>query len=206
MLRLHQDIVFMGRCGDLTPSDAKEAGRLLREVDTAHQPSELSGAYFELRKLLIDRMRPCDDPAHAQRLSKMLADVEILTNLRQQGRNFAELAVLTLFAALTVALAVTARPIGDAEPFAAWVHDTTSMVIAATFTFLGFDLIDKRRDADAPTLRQVSQRSREEHRQPPGWRLELVAYRDRATERMIASLLGAVLLAGAIVMLGIKWL
>ena len=92
------------------------------------------------------------------------------------------------------------------EPFAGWVHDTTSMVIAAAFAFLGFDLIDKRREADAPTLRQVTPLARTVYGQPPGWRLELVSYRDQSTDRLVASLLGSILLVGAVVMLGIKWL
>ena len=196
----------MGRCGDLSPRDADTASRLLREVDTARHASELSGSYFKLRKLLIDRMRPRSDRDHTQRLSEVLADVEVLTNLRQQGRNYTELAVLSLFAALTVALAVAARPAGGAEPFAALVHDTTSMVIAATFTFLGFDLMDRRREADSATLRKVSKQARDDHQQPPGWRLELVAYRDQKAERVTASLLVALLLVGAVAMLGVKWL
>ena len=207
MLRLHRDIVFLGTSGDLVRADAEEAAKLLRKVDTACKPRDLSDAYFLLRKLLIDRMEPPrSDRERAKRLSDLLADVEVLVNLRQQGRNFTELAVLNLFASLTVVLAVAARPAGDMEPFAAWVHDTTSLVIAAAFTFLGFDLLDKRREADSPTLRQVSSLAIKHYEQPPGWRLELVAYRDRTVERIVSSLLGAVLLVGFVTMLGIKWL
>ena len=140
MLRLHQQIVFMGSCRDLEPTSANEAGRLLREVDTARDPKDLRNAYFELRKLLIAEMKSKSDREQAKRLSDLLADVEVLVNLRQQGRNFTELAVLGLFAFLTVVVTVSARPDGNIEPFAGWVHDTTSVVIGAAFAFLGVRL------------------------------------------------------------------
>ena len=206
MLRLHHQIVFMGSCGDLKSTRAEEAGELLRKVDKTRDPKTLGNAYFELRKLLIAEMNPESDRERAKRLSDLLADVEVLVNLRQQGRNFTELAVLGLFAFLTVVLAVSARPDGTIEPFAGWVHDTTSVVIGAVFAFLGFDLIDKRREADSPTLREVSDVARSEHGQPPGWRLELVSYSDQSTDRIVAGLLGAILLIGAVTMLGVKWL
>ena len=206
MLRLHQQIVFMGLCGDLEPVTATEAGRLLREVDESRDPEKLGNAYFELRKLLMAEMSPESDREHAKRLSDLLVDVEVLVNLRQQGRNFTELAVLGLFAFLTVVLTVSARPDGSIEPFAGWVHDTTSVVIGAAFAFLGFNLIDQRREADAPTLREVTDVAHTKHGQPRGWRLDLVSYSDQSTDRMVASLLGAILLIGAVAMLGVKWL
>ena len=206
MLRLHHQIVFMGSYGDLKSTRAEEAGELLRKVDKTRDPKTLGNAYFELRKLLIAEMNPESDRERAKRLSDLLADVEVLVNLRQQGRNFTELAVLGLFAFLTVVLAVSARPDGTIEPFAGWVHDTTSVVIGSVFAFLGFDLIDKRREADSPTLREVSDVARSEHGQPPGWRLELVSYSDQSTDRIVAGLLGAILLIGAVTMLGVKWL
>ena len=206
MLQVHQRIAFMGECGDLSQQDADEAAGWIQQIDTARKPHELSEAYFDLRKLLLNRMDAHADRDHAERLSRLLADVEVLVNLRQQGRNFTELAVLNLLAYLTVALAITARPASEMAPFASWVHDTTAMVIAAVFSFLAFDLMDKRRNADSPTLCQVTDQARQLYGQPPGWRLELVAYRDRAAERVLASLLGVVLLVGAVIMLGIKWM
>ena len=206
MLRLHQQVVFMGSCRDLTEDSAVEAADLLRTVDETSDPKSLGNAYFGLRKLLIAEMKSKSDRDQAKRLSDLLADVEVLVNLRQQGRNFTELAVLAVFAFLTVVLTVAARPSGTIEPFAGWVHDTTSVVIGAVFAFLGFDLIDKRREADAPILREVTKEARAKHGQPSGWRLELVSYSDQSTDRIVAALLGAVLLIGAVAMLGVKWL
>ena len=70
MLRLHQQIVFMGSCGDLEPTRAEKAGSLLRDVDEIHDPKSLGNAYFELRKLLIAEMNPESDRDHAKRLSE----------------------------------------------------------------------------------------------------------------------------------------
>ena len=80
------------------------------------------------------------------------------------------------------------------------------MAISAAFAFLGFDLIDKRREADAPLLREVSGYAEQEHGQPPGWRLEMAAWHSRTAERRIASILGATLLVGAVAMLGVRWM
>lgn len=205
ILRLNQKVELLAECGDLTQADKTEAIDLLCKLDKAPDPKDLYVPYLTARKLLVRRMRAQTDPEAIKRFSELVADVEVLANLRQQGRNFAEVTVLTIFAGLTVVLAVAARPIAGAEPFASWVHDTTSMVIATAFAFLGFNLIDKLREADAPTLRRVSSSAMAKYGQPSGWRLELVAFRSRKPDRIIASSLGALLLVGAVVMLGFKW-
>ena len=205
-LSLHHRIEHMGRTGDLSGWAAPMSAARLRRIDTARTPHALSVQYLRLRRTLVNEIHSSRDPAAAERLSATLADVETLVNLRQQARNFAELAVLTMLAAVACAMAVTARPAGIVVPFAGWAHDTASLVIAAVFAFLGFDLIDKRREADAPLLRRVTRVAHKHHRQPPGWRLEMVAYQDSRVERLIASLLGGALLAGAIIMVGFKWL
>ena len=206
-LGLHQTLETMRHSRSLPYAAVDEAIDGLRRVDKASRPNELSGAYLGLRKVLLDDLDP--DPGRSERAAArraVLADVERLVNLRQQGRNFAELAALTMFAAVTVALTLTARPAGDIAPFAGLTHDTASLVVAAAFAFLGFDLIDKRREADAPLFRKVTGEARSLHGQPPGWRLELVAYYDQGAERVVASLLGAALLTGAVLMLAVDWL
>ena len=211
-LALHQKLETMRQIGWLTPETADEASASLRIIDTASRPNCLSHAYLRLRKALL-AATPQDaadmNATQAEQVTSIrtaLADAETLTNLRQQGRNFAEMAALTMFAAVTVALTLTARPAGDIAPFAGLAHDTASLVVAAAFAFLGFDLIDKRREADAPLFRQVTEEAVTKHGQPAGWRLEMVAYYDHGIERVVASLLGAVLLAGAVTMLAIDWL
>lgn len=165
-----------------------------------------------MRILLMSEMRTSTNRERIEVLAELLTETETLVNLRQQGRNFAELAVLSMFAATISALAILARPEAAQEllkfpaPFAAWAHDVASMVVAVAFTFLGFDLRDKRREADSRLLRQVSWRAQIRHGQPSGWRLRLHAWNDPRWERLLASSLGALLLAGAVVMLGIKWM
>ena len=111
-----------------------------------------------------------------------------------------------MFASVTVALTLTARPAGDIAAFAGLAHDTASLVVAAAFAFLGFNLIDRRRETDAPLFREVTSDAITAHGQPPGWRLEMVAYRNQGAERTVAALLGAALLVGAVLMLAADWL
>ena len=206
LLSTHRRIEHMGRSGNLTPLAALMSAARLRRIDTATTPHALSVQYLLLRRTLVNEMNSGRDLAAVERLSKTLVDVEVFVNLRQQARNFAELAVLAMLSVVTVALTVTARPEGNLVPFASFAHDTASLVIAAVFAFLGFDLIDKRREADAPLLRRVSPDARRWNRQPRGWRLEMVTYRDPQFERVLAVVLGAALLTGAVIMLGFKWL
>ena len=211
-LGLHQTFEAMRHAQTLSVQAADEASEYLRDIDIASRPNDLSRAYLDLRRVLLAGVPPdtaATDAAQAEQAAArhaVLGDVETLTNLRQQDRNFAEMAALTMFAAVTVALTLTARPAGDVTPFAGLAHDTASLVVAAAFAFLGFDLIDKRREADAPLFRHVTDEAQARYGQPPGWRLEMVAYYDRGVERVVASLLGAALLVGAVVMLAVDWL
>ena len=203
---LHRRVEHLGRSGVLSKWVALTATARLRRIDTATTPRVLSVQYLRLRRTLVTEMDTGRDDGDREHVSRLLADVEIFVNLRQQARNFAELAVLAMLAAVTVALAVAARPEATSTAFASFAQDTAALVIAAVFAFLGFDLIDKRREADAPLFRRVSRQAADLHGQPPGWRLEMVAYSDQQTERVLAVLLGAVMLVGAVVMLGAKWL
>lgn len=204
-LHLYQRFEIMRESGDLSRWAALLAVGRLQRVDTANAPEVLRTEYLRLRRALLTVRALDSDLKSIENRRKALADVETLVNLRQQGRNFAELAALTMFAAVTVALTITARPDGNPAEFAGLAHDTASLVVAATFAFLGFDLIDKRREADAPLIRRVTSEAHGSHRQPSGWRLELVAYSDHGGDRVIASLLGLVMLVGAVAMLGVKW-
>ncbi len=194
--------------GYMSAKECEECMKRLHVIDSS-SGKEFNDAYLELRRDLEKRTvveAESADIAVAQRWSKLLVDVERLVGLRQQGRGFAEPAVLAMFAAVTAALAVVARPENTLEPFARWIHDSVSVTIAAAFLFLGFDLVDKRRAADTPIFRKVGEYAQETHGQPPGWRLELLAYEDRRVPQLITATLGAMLLIGAIAMLGFKWM
>ena len=215
MLRLHHEFNVM-HLSDSAQSavdsseniSAEECMKQLRVIDSS-QGKRFNDAYLKLRsdleKLTVSSA-DASDTAAAQRWSSLLVDVERLVILRQQGRGFAEPAVLSMIAALIAVLAVVARPVNALEPFALWVHDSVSVTIAAAFLFLWFDIFDKQHAADAPVFREVSDKPQKEHDQLPCWRLELLFYEDRRVQRIITAGLGAVLLIGAIAMLGIKWM
>ena len=215
MLGLHHEFNVMrlysearGASDTTGHMSATECMERLRVIDRSSGKS-FNDAYLELRRDLEGRTVAAvyaDDTVEANRWSKLLVDVERLVGLRQQGRGFAEPAVLAMFAAVTAALAVVARPENTLEPFARWIHDSVSVTIAAAFLFLGFDLVDKRRAADTPVFRKVGETAQKTHGQPPGWRLELLFYEDRRVPQLITTALGAVLLIGAIAMLGFKWM
>ncbi len=206
MVDLHHRLDAMGRDGRLPADTANRAMADLREVDSASRPADLARSYLSLRARLALLVDEADCTADSDARTGLLVDVERFVNLRQQGRGFAEPAVLAMFAAVTAAAAIMVRPDGDVTPFAGWVHDTVSMTVAAAFLFLGFDLIEKRHELDTPTLREVSKDAQKLRGQPPGWRLELVGYADHRVERAVSAALGVVLLVGAVAMLAIKWL
>ncbi len=192
----------------MSATECRKCMERLRVIDS-DSGRNFNEDYLELRRDLESRTVTAvnaADTAEAQRWSKLLVDVERLVGMRQQGRGFAEPAVLAMFAAVTAALAVVARPENTLEPFARWVHDSVSVTIAAAFLFLGFDLVDKRRAADTPVFRKVGKTAQTKHGQLPGWRLELLSYDDRRVPQLITAALGAVLLIGAIAMLGFKWM
>ena len=145
---------------------------------TRHTSRETSeNRYLKIRKRIAVQQASRED-VHDQRvLEELMTDINVFTNLRQQGRNFAERAVMVLFAGLTVLLALLVRPTGTTDPAAAFTNDVVAMVIAAAFCFLVFDMIDKRRETDAPVVRKVSRDTQGKNAQPPGWRLEQLSLR-----------------------------
>ena len=207
MLRLHHqfDVIRLHEKAILTSEEAAMCMSLLREIDEKSGQS-FNKAYLDLRRLLASRTANAPNVEQAKRCSGLLIDVERLVGLRQQGRGFAEPAVLAMFAVVTAALAIVARPEAMTVPFARWIHDSVSVTIAAAFLFLGFDLVDKRREADTPVFREVGKTAQVQDNQPPGWRLELATWEDRRVPQIITAGLGAVLLIGAIAMLGVKWM
>ena len=204
MLRLHSRVLHLHRTRELL--DGKKIASYLRKLDTAHKPRDLGDVYLKIRKRITLQQASNKDPHDRRMLDDLMTDINVFTNLRQQGRNFAERAVMVLFAGLTVLLALLVRPTGMTDSAAAFTNDVVAMVIAAAFCFLVFDMMDKRRETDAPVVRKVSQKSRKKDAQPPGWRLELLSYADPAAHRWIAGLLGLLVFVVFLVVLYHKWL
>lgn len=207
MLRLQATVSELGQAGHL--SDGNEVSARLRELDTERMPAGIAKHYLDIRGLirpqLIEARRAGDARAHD--LGTLMADLNVFTNLRQQGRNFAELAVMTLFAGLTVLLALFVRPEGNAVPFAGFVNDVVTMVLAAAFAFLVFDLVDKRREADAPLIQDAGEVDGDEDSEALyDWHLALPSKSDPTADRWISSLLGFAVVAVFVVILYYKWL
>lgn len=218
MLRLHSQVLYLGRAGLLRNST--EIGEHLRKIDVAPKPVDISQSYQEARELIIPQVAACstDDAQRSKSLQDLMIDIDAFTNLRQQGRNFAELAVMTLFAGLTVLLALFVRPLDTELPFVAFVNDAVTMILAAAFVFLVFDLVDKRREADAPLVERVESQnmdtsSESQDTDTPsdddgefGWRLALHSVTDPTADRWISSLLGFAVAVIFVSILYFKWL
>ena len=209
MLRLHAKILTFNETGVL--ARGAEIARLLRSIDRAAKPSSISRHYNEIRDLLAVELteKSSEHDSGSEKVRLLMADIDVFANLRRQGRNFAELAVMTLFAVLTVVLALLVRPASDEIPFAAFVNDVVSMVLAAAFAFLVFDLVDKRRDADAPVVQSTKGMATEQYAATAvstDWRLALQHDADPTVDRWISSVLGAAVLAIFVAILYFKWL
>lgn len=194
--------------GLLDPPEHEELIQHLESIDSKRTIKQIGESYFEFRKhtLTAAAGRSPDD---RERLRRLLRDVEVLTNLRQQGRNIAELAVMTLFAALVVVLSLLTRPAAPDRELSGWEGlgiEVFTMCFAAGIGFLVFDLLDRRLERDTPRLREVSPQSIAKNKQPPGWRLNLLSYSDPTASRVLSLLLGAAVIAAFVVLLQNKWL
>ena len=193
--------------GLLDPPQHKLLIRHLESIDSKRTIKQIGASYLEFRRhtLTAAADRPPND---RERLRRLLRDVEVLTNLRQQGRHIAQLAVMTLFAALVVLLTLFTRPAAPDRGLSGWEGfgiEVFAMCFAAGIGFLVFDLLDRHLERDTPRLREVSQQAIAKHKQPPGWRLNLLSYSDPTASRVLSLLLGAVVIAAFVVLLQNKW-
>ena len=210
MLSVHADI---DSCHDdgLLDNDSRDLLLdSLHDIDTGREVKNIGSAYLELRATLMGSALPAA-PAGAGgrgRLRALMRDVEILANLRQGGRNTVELMVMTLFAALTVFVALFVRPQmpgGEPEPWAAFVAELFVVAFASAVGYLVFDLLDRRLARDRSLLRRVSERAFNKHGQPPGWRLNLDSYTNPKPHRVFANLLGCGIFTMFALLIYTKW-
>lgn len=181
--------------------------QLLSQIDSNRQIRDIGGAYFEFRTQILGAVSREESLEGRERLRGLLREIETLTNLRQQGRNVAELAVMTLFAALTVLLALLGRPEADGmlHAWAGFLSELVAMAFAAAISFLVFDLLDRTLERDSSLLREVSQADQEEEGQPTGWRLNTYSYTNPTADRVISLMLGGFLLTVFTILLYDKW-
>ena len=216
MLRLHARADDLAQTGVL--SDGRAVSMTLRELDTRSQSAAISDSYRRARELLEPQLSEArrDDRRGADALRCLLADIDVFTNLRRQGRSFAEMAVMSLFAGLTVMLALFVRPEGTTVPFAGFVNDVVTMVLAAAFAFLVSDLTDKRREADAALIEVDSAETSTRNVGDAdgttgtsdfvGGRLAIGDEPDPTADRWMSGLLGGALVAMFTAVLYAKWL
>ena len=180
----------------------------LNDIDSGRDASSIGNGYLNFRRALLSD--PVGAPSRERR--QLLLDIEILTNLRQHGRELTELAVMALFAGLVGFVALLFRPGVSGELLPGWEGFGTEVVvmcIAAAVAFLEFDPVDRRRLRDIPRLRRVSSEATRLHQQPPGWRLNLLSYRAQATaitSPAMSFALGGAVLTAFVLLLRYKWI
>ena len=94
----------------------------------------------------------CQD---VQTLVEVETELNALVHSRQQGREFSEMVALVVFAIITIAIALLARPVNQGVVGQQWPGFMTEMfmmLFAGTIAFLVFNLVDRRRSRNVPVL------------------------------------------------------
>lgn len=94
-----------------------------------------------------------------EQYSSLRKQFDILVHSKQQGKDFAELIAIVLFAALTAALVVTTRPIltlSDPPNWGGFVVELFGTFMVSIVVFLTFNLMDMRRDRHIPLMVPLS--------------------------------------------------
>ncbi len=181
----------------------------LRALDTGRGAKDIGLAYLNFRKTIIhEALSNVEKAAGRERLRGLLRDVEILTNLRQGGRNIDELMVMVLFAALTIFVALFIRPKmpgGEPGPWIGFTVELFCLALASAVGFMAFDLLDRSLERDRSLLREVAESAIKKHKQAPGWRLNLRSYVDVTAQRVLAGILCSFVFAMFVALLWHKW-
>ena len=183
---------------------------LLQNVDRGREAGDIGAGYVHFRNKLMTNA-VSDEADHRRAKRNLLLDVEMLTNLRQQGREVTEAAVIVLFAAMVVAVSLVFRPARADGSLARWEGFAIEMIcmcIAAAVVFLAFDLYDRRRLRDSPRLRKITDDDRIKRSEPDGWRLNLYSLGSvgGAAQRKAAPALSVVVFVAFALLLRHKWL
>ena len=186
----------------------------IRQIDTAVKPEELAESYGASRRIfeqslqsVIDRDPSRDDSRGVldpiEELFQAQADMDMLVQSRQHGREFSEILAVVIFAVLTIALSLLIRP-DDVFPVAhgassgltGFVIEFFCVMFASIIAFLVFNLLDMRRERKLPLFVQLRNYSfgvsqREE--------------RNRLPERVVAVAVGVVVTVAFGILLYYKW-
>ena len=174
---------------------------------------ELFQSYMTIRRHLQEAKERCmsleestqKPPNVLQELNILERQLDVVTHSKQQGRDFSELISLMIFAAITVFLAIGARPSSVQFPTAGWsgfLTELFSMLFVSTIVFLAVNLLDIRRDREVPLIVGLDQRLGFEKEHILFFRLR----RDLTGQRIVAVVVTLGLCALYSVLLYDKWL
>ena len=201
----------------ISPETADVLAGSLNRIDTETGIADIRDGYRQFRRTVLHT--DLDDDADTDTGSvvarrRTLLHVETLANLRRRGRETTELAVLALFAALVCFAALLFRPARSDSPLSPWEGFGTEMIsmnVAAAVVFLVFDLADRHRLRDSPTLRRTPKPDGgpDDEHQPAGWQLNLHVPADHTKKRAAQTVtvtLGAAIIAVFAALLRHKWI
>lgn len=124
----------------------------VRRFDTAN-PRNVATTYNLLRTRLRDGF--LESPNDADAFFKLQDELDGLAHSKQQGKDFSELISIFVFAGITIALGLMARPSDTAWPVAGWtgfLTETFTALLVSVIVFLAFHLVDMRRDRQIPLI------------------------------------------------------
>ena len=162
----------------------------LREVNRAHKTHQMAVHYLAARRIVALATQCGKDVVIRSKLYGFQARLDRLANLRQSGREFAEMVSMVIFGLLTIFVVLFLRPNAPAAGPSAWTGFSTeliAMLLASAVAFLIFNLFDKQGERDTAIIRKVVRKAREASGQPPGWRLNIAVDRDVTWHRRISA-------------------
>ena len=202
VLSTYAEIETCHDMGLLSLDNSSSLIKSLYEIDTRRRVSEIGSAYLDFRKTAQGTVDTLSQAGRA-RLRAVLRDVEILTNLRQSGRNVVDLMVMALFAVMTIFVALFVRPHALGNDPQAWVGFVTELfqvAFSSAIGFLAFDLFDRSLERDKSLLRYL-----EHDDYPKGWCLNIESRRG-ISHRVFSGLLSGAVFAVFAVLLHNKWI
>ena len=198
MLELHRDAEYLGQSGVLGDESEEllehlqllnrkaRGDDILRHYSAAH--TIVSRSVEHNRSEQIRSKDGRDRWAVDRDLGRFLASLDLLANMRQTGREFAELVSVVIFGAATVFTALMLRPEADGTGPIAWNGFATELigtVIAAAVAFLVFNLFDQQGARDTSILVNLSESG---SKADARWQLNIAITRDLTWERRMSAM------------------
>ena len=124
----------------------------MMEIDVSEQRAEdLKDAYTSVIGTLSTASASTGDDEEKRQLNDAIVNLNALVHSKQQGLVFGELAALSIFAAITVVIALFARP--DVSGWTAFLMEMFATLSSSVIIFLMFNVNDLQRDRIARILR-----------------------------------------------------